>query len=165
MERQALLFVCTGNICRSPMAQAYVLHRAGEDGLALEADSAAVSSEEIGRPPDGRAVAELSRHGVTMPMHRARQVTLADFGRFDLVIGMTRSHCASLRALAPGTHGDKVRLLLDAVPGQAGRDVPDPWYGPDNAFAEVYALIAAGVDAVVDALSPRKGPFASLIAR
>ncbi len=160
-----LLFVCTGNICRSPMAQAYVVHRAREDGLALEADSAAVSSEEVGRLPDGRAVAELSRHGVAMPMHRARQVRPADFGRFDLVIGMTRSHCASLRALAPRAHADKVRLLLDAVPGHAGRDVPDPWYGPEDAFADAYALIAAGIDALIAALRLPKGPFASVVAR
>lgn len=131
------------------MAHALLMHRAREAGLDLHVDSAAVSDEELGNPPDQRAVVELARHGIAMPAHRARRVGVQDFERFDLLVGMTRAHCGVLRRGAPPEYVGKVRLLLDAARGHAGRDVPDPWYGPREAFEESFRLIRAGVDALL----------------
>ena len=140
-----ILFICTGNICRFSTAQALLVHRAAEAGLAVQVDSAAISDEERGNPFDARAAAELRRRGVSAHAHCARQVTPADFSRFDWVIGMTRAHCQALHRVAPAQHAARVALLLDLVPGHEGQDVPDPWYGDARAFAQAFDLIERGV--------------------
>lgn len=148
-ENNSILFVCTGNICRSPTAHALLLHKAGAEGLDLQVDSAAISGEELGNPPDRRSVAEALRRGIAMPEHWARRVSAADFTRFGLLVGMTATHVSALRRIAPAGTADKVRLLMDFVPGQAGRDVPDPWYGPQSAFVEAFDMIERGVDGLL----------------
>lgn len=140
-----VLFICTGNICRSPTAHALLVHRAARAGLAVQVDSAAISDEERGNPFDARAAAELRRRGVPAHAHGARQVRPADFARFDWVIGMTRVHCHALHRVAPAQHAARVALLLDLVPGHEGRDVPDPWYGDARAFVQAFDLIELGV--------------------
>ena len=105
-------------------AHALLLHKAGQQGLEWQVDSAAISDEELGRPPDRRAVAEARRRGVDMPPHRARQVRAVDIEHFDLLIGMTASHVAALRRLTPAHAAGKIRLLMDFVPEEAGQDVP-----------------------------------------
>ena len=149
---RAILFVCTGNICRSPMAHALLLRRAADRGIVLAVDSAAISAEEQGNQPDPRAVDELARHGVHMPAHCARRVRSEDFARFDLLVGMTRAHCEALLRMAPANAAHKVRLLLDFSADHAGREVPDPWYGRRQAFAEAFAMIETGVEALLSAL-------------
>ena len=144
-----VLFICTGNICRSPTAQALLLHRAAEAGLAVQVDSAAISDEERGNPFDVRAATELRRRGVPVHAHGARQVRAADFGRFDWLIGMTRGHDAALRRLAPAGHAARVELLLNLVPGREGEDVPDPWYGDAQAFVRAFDLIELGVQGLM----------------
>jgi len=142
----SVLFICTGNICRSPTAHALLVHKAREAGFSVEVDSAAISNEECGNPADRRSVAEAKRRGIAMPERVARQVTAEDLVRFDHVIAMTRAHCASLRRLASPEGSAKVRLLLD------GRDVPDPWYGDQRDFVAVFDLIDGGVDALLTQL-------------
>lgn len=144
----SVLFVCTGNICRSPTAHALLLHKAAARGQPVRVDSAATSGEERGNPPDRRAVAELRRRGVTMPPHRARVVTAEDFRRFDLLIGMTASHVQALRQLAP-TPAPRIDLLMHYASNHDAIDVPDPWYGGEQDFIEAFDLIEAGVDGLL----------------
>ncbi|RQO55454.1 protein-tyrosine-phosphatase [Variovorax sp. KBW07] len=148
MKKPAVLFVCTGNICRSPTAHLLLMHKARAAGFEVDVDSAAISDEERGNPPDPRSVAEARRRGIEMHAHRARQVRSADFERFDLIVGMTRQHCAALRRLAPQGADGKVHLFTEFADGIEG-DVPDPWYGGQQAFVEVFDLIDHGVDGLL----------------
>ncbi|MFW5833656.1 MAG: low molecular weight protein-tyrosine-phosphatase [Pseudomonadota bacterium] len=143
-------FVCTGNICRSPTAEAVFLWHAAEAGLAVEADSCGISAEEFGNPPDRRAVAEARRRGIHLPDRRARHVGAADFAVPGLLVGMTGAHCRALDRLRPVASPATVHLLLDFVPELRGQDVPDPWYGTGpRAFAEAYDLIEEGVRGMI----------------
>jgi protein-tyrosine phosphatase len=151
MTQASVLFICTGNICRSPTAHALLAHKARAAQLALEVDSAAISDEERGNPPDPRSVAEARRRGIEMPAHRARQVRTSDFERFDTIVGMTGQHCAALRRLAPAGTAHKIHLLTDFADGLSG-DVPDPWYGGADGFRDVLAMIERTTDALVEQL-------------
>lgn len=148
MKKPSVLFVCTGNICRSPTAHVLLMHKARATGFEVDVDSAAISDEERGNPPDRRSVAEARRRGIEMHAHRARQVRGADFERFDLIVGMTGQHCAALRRLAPPGTAGKVRLFTEFADGIEG-DVPDPWYGGQRDFVEVFDLIDHGVDGLL----------------
>ena len=155
----AVLFICTGNICRSPTAHALLVHKASAAALAVMVDSAAVSDEERGKPFDRRAAAELQRRGVALHAHRARQVQAADFARFDWIIGMTRAHGDALHRMAPPRPRAQVALMLDFAGGAHGRDVPDPWYGTQADFVHAFDLIEAGVDGLIRTIGPRSpGP-------
>ncbi|MGJ7501373.1 low molecular weight protein-tyrosine-phosphatase [Variovorax sp. ZT5P49] len=148
MKKLAILFICTGNICRSPTAHVLLMHKARASGFDVEVDSAAISDEERGNPPDSRSVAEAKRRGIEMHVHSARQVRKADFERFDLIIGMTAQHCAALRRLAPAGTASKIHLFTEFAAGIEG-DVPDPWYGGHKDFVEVFDLIDLGVDGLL----------------
>jgi len=150
----SVLFVCTGNICRSPTAHALLLHKAQAIGLTLAVDSAAISNEECGNPADRRAVAEAKRRGIAMPERCARQVQSQDFERFDWLVGMTRAHCAALRRLAPA-HAGKVCMLMAFADEGAEFDVPDPWYGTQADFVRAFDLIERGVDGLLAQLQSR----------
>lgn len=144
----AVLFICTGNICRSPTAHALLLHKAAALHWDVRVDSAAVTGEEIGNPPDPRALTELKRRGVAMPAHRARRVTPGDFNHYDLVLGMTAGHVQALRRMAPDA-AEKIGLLMDFAEGPEGIDVPDPWYGSAKDFTHAFDMIERGVDGIV----------------
>ena len=124
-----ILFVCHGNICRSPMAEFVMKKLAAEAGAEVYAESAATSREEIGNPVYPPARRELARHGIGCEGKSARQITPADYDRFDLIVGMDRANLRNmLRILGGDPHG-KVKLLLDYTPHP--RDVADPWYTGD----------------------------------
>jgi protein-tyrosine phosphatase len=133
-----ILFVCTGNICRSPTAEGVMRHRATEAGVAeqFEFDSAGLGSWHAGQAPDGRASAAAAARGIALS-GRAREVTADDFDYFDLVVAMDREHLRELRRRAPRGTEHKLRMLADV-------DVPDPYYGDAADFDEVLDIVEAG---------------------
>ena len=152
-----ILFVCTGNICRSPTAEGVFLHRAAQRGMADEvgADSAGTSSEEHGNPPDSRARRAADARGYTLPDRRARRISEADFAEFDLILGMDRGHLARLERIAPPEARDRLHLFMDYADDGMPKDVPDPWYGGPADFENALDLIEAGVEGLLDALADR----------
>ena len=145
MAETRILFVCMGNICRSPTAEGVMRHLLAERGLhgEIEVQSAGTGGWHAGNPPDARATATARARGITLE-GAARQVTPSDFEDFDLLVAMDRDNLADLRAIAPAGTEDKVRLLLD------GRDVPDPYYGGPYGFDRVLDQVEAACRGLLD---------------
>jgi protein-tyrosine phosphatase len=152
-----VLFVCLGNICRSPTAEAVVrdLARREAAALALEVDSAGTHGYHVGSPPDERAIAAARRRGIDMSSLRARVVEAADFERFDLVLAMDSEVYERLQRVAPREHVGRLRLFLEFAPGLEQRDVPDPYYGSATGFEEVLDLVEEGARGLLAALAAR----------
>lgn len=150
-----VLFVCLGNICRSPLAQGVFEHQVAQAGLSgkFHADSAGTGSWHIGDPPDSRSVTAAARRGIDLSKQRARQVSSADFSGFDLILAMDEANLARLREMAPEQDNHKLRLFLDGVPGITRREVPDPYYGGDDGFEVVLDLIEQGSRALLARLA------------
>jgi protein-tyrosine phosphatase len=129
-----ILFVCLGNICRSPLAEAAFRAEADRLGLDVEVDSAGTGDWHAGEPPDARAIAAAGRAGVDISHLGARQVSDADFQRFDQIIALDDENLADLRAMEPADARARLSLLLDHVPGRGGSAVSDPYYGDDSHF-------------------------------
>jgi protein-tyrosine phosphatase len=139
-----VLFVCTGNICRSPMAEALTRHLAQERGLAVEVDSAGTDAWHVGEPPHPGALAALSRRGIRLE-RRARQVGPEDAERFDLLVALDRGHARILRRRFPHAAA-KVRLLSEFGPPGTLPDVPDPYYdGQHEAVCELVERCCRGL--------------------
>ena len=137
-----VLFVCLGNICRSPTAEAVFrqLLARSQAGLEIEVDSAGIGDWHIGEPPDQRAQAAGRRRGIDLSSIRARQIMHEDFALFDLILAMDRENLAELRRRAPVQYRDRVRLFLEFAPELEMSDVPDPYYGGAAGFEEVLDL-------------------------
>ncbi|MEV5754390.1 low molecular weight protein-tyrosine-phosphatase [Actinoallomurus sp. NPDC052308] len=143
-------FVCTGNICRSPMAEHVFRRHAEEEGLDVEVDSSGTGHWHVGDPADERTVATLRRAGYTSA-HRARQFEAAWFDRYDLIIALDQGHQRDLRYLAPDEEAAaKIRLLREFDPDAGHLDVADPYYGRNSAFEEVREQIEAAVPGLLD---------------
>lgn len=152
MNRKSVLFVCLGNICRSPLAEGALRQRAEEEGLELKIDSAGTGDWHVGCEPDRRAQAVAARHGIDISRIRSRQVRLRDFQDFDHIVAMDGDNLAALRQIAPpGTEG-KLSLLLDHVPGRAGQSVADPYFGGAEGFDATWADLVLGIDGLVPRL-------------
>jgi protein-tyrosine phosphatase len=138
-----VLFVCTGNICRSPTAEAVFRHIADEAGLAqrIAVDSAGTHDYHVGDPPDPRSVAAAALRGFDLTPLRARKVRREDFHTFDLILAMDRDHHDHLAALRPNDARAEVKLFLHYHPAPRTLDVPDPYYGGPEGFTEVLDLI------------------------
>ncbi|PTS86259.1 MULTISPECIES: low molecular weight protein-tyrosine-phosphatase [unclassified Caulobacter] len=132
--RPSVLFVCLGNICRSPLAEGAFRHEARAIGLEVVADSAGTGGWHAGEPPDPRAIAAARRQGVDISGQRARQVKAEDFRRFDLVLALDHDNLRNLRALMPKGAAARLDLLLDYAPGLERQAVADPYYGDDAGF-------------------------------
>ncbi len=139
----SVLFVCLGNICRSPLAEGALRAEAARLGLDLVVDSAGTGDWHAGEPPDRRAIAVARRNGVDISALRARQVRVADFHRFHHVIALDHDNLSNLRRLAPPDATAELSLLLDHVEGREGQAVADPWFGDEAGFDVTWAEVAA----------------------
>ncbi|HEY7905603.1 MAG TPA: low molecular weight protein-tyrosine-phosphatase [Wenzhouxiangella sp.] len=151
-----ILFVCLGNICRSPLAQGIFQHRlarVGFDSPAIELDSAGTAAYHIGKAPDPRARAVAKAAGFDVDEQRARQVSMGDFERFDEIYAMDRANHEALLGLAASGTQHKVRLLMSLVEPTSpwfGLDVPDPYYGGLDGFTEVVSMLDQAASAWIE---------------
>jgi low molecular weight protein-tyrosine phosphatase len=152
-----LCFVCMGNICRSPTAEAVMADLVRREGLGgvVTVASAGTGDWHVGDPPDARAAAEATRRGVPM-RGTAKQFRRADFGRFDMVLAMDEENARALRRLAPDDEArGKVRLLRSFDPAAGGNlAVPDPYYGGPEGFSRVFDMVEAACRGLLDHLRP-----------
>lgn len=148
----AVLFVCLGNICRSPLAEAAFRREAERLGLQVEIDSAGTGGWHAGEPPDRRAQAVAARNGVDIGGLRARKVTVRDFTRFTHIVAMDRDNLAGLRAMRPPHATAALSLMLDHA-GRPGAAVEDPYYGADDGFDAAWADVVAGARGLASALA------------
>lgn len=149
MTAPRILFVCLGNICRSPTAEVVLRDMAARAGLALSVDSAGTGGWHAGEPPHPPMIAAAARRGFDLRPLRARQVTAADFDRFDHILAMDRRNLADLSALRPG-RGPQPRLFLSHAPETGLMDMPDPWYTGD--FDGTIDLVQAAARGLLAAL-------------
>lgn len=152
MSKIKVLFVCLGNICRSPLAEAAFRAAAQDAGLDVEVESAGTANYHVGEAPDPRSIAEARKHDIDISGYRGRQLQAADFHEFDYILGMDVSNMANIAAVDPGDGKAHVAMLLDLVPGQQGREVADPWYGGPEGFTTTWNEVKAGADALVAVL-------------
>ena len=154
MAQKSILFVCLGNICRSPLAEgvfrSVLAERGMEDDFLI--DSAGMGDWHAGQAPDHRAIAVASANGLDISAQQARAITERDFERFDLILGMDRKNIRELNEIAPDAFRDKVQLFLDYAGGGA-KEVPDPYFGDAAGFAETYRLIRAASEGLADKLA------------
>ena len=143
MVTHRLLFVCLGNICRSPMAEGAFRHVAAEQGVLdrFEIDSAGLGSWHVGQAPDHRAQKAADQRGIDISGQSARQIRSSDFTSFDLLLAMDGSNYGELAQLAPKGERHKIRRFLDFAPHAGTKDVPDPFFGEAEGFDRALDLI------------------------
>lgn len=145
----AILFVCLGNICRSPTAEAVFRKRAGDAGLTLRIESAGTGAWHKGEPPDPRAQEAGENRGYSFAGQEARKVEHNDFSQFDLILAMDNRNFNDLQVMCPEAHHSKIKLFLDLAPGISVREVPDPYYGGPSGFDNVLDLVEAASDGLI----------------
>ncbi len=153
-----ILFVCMGNICRSPTAEGvfrYVLSSRAPH-LQVEIDSAGTHDYHVGDPPDRRAIAAALRRGIDLSKLRARTVSARDFEYYDLILVMDEENLAELHSRAPASRRDRVRLIMDYAPSATSRAVPDPYYGAPQGFEAVLDLLEEAAEGLLQELLARQ---------
>lgn len=147
-----ILFVCMGNICRSPTAEGVFreLVRARAPDLDLEIDSAGTHDYHVGDPPDSRAIEAARRRGIDLSGQRARMVETRDFERFDLILAMDRLNRAILLDRSPERYRERIRLFTEFAPASDVDDVPDPYYGGAIGFEHVLDLVEEAANGLLD---------------
>ena len=152
-----VLFVCTGNICRSPTAEG-VLRRYAEDaglGQKIKTDSAGTHGYHVGERPDPRAVAVAARRGFDLSGQRARRIAARDFERFDYVVALDQDHKRYLASAFREGAGTEIRLLMEYAPELGARDVPDPYDGSESDFEHTLDMIEAGARGLLEDIRGR----------
>jgi protein-tyrosine phosphatase len=152
-----ILFVCMGNICRSPTAEG-VFRRLVQERvphLPLEIDSAGTHDYHVGEAPDSRAIAAAARRGIDLRALRAREVSDDDFDRFDLILAMDRLNYVTLLERAPAPTHERIRLFMDFAAGNDREDVPDPYYGGPLGFEQVLDLAEEAATGLLDEVLQR----------
>lgn len=154
MKTTRVLFICAGNICRSPTAEGVFKALAAEAGLAerLVIDSAGTHGYHVGEPPDSRARRAAAQRGYNLDGQRARQVTAQDCERFDLLLVMDDDNLRAVRRLCSATQVHKLKKLTDYLPKSGYPEVPDPYYGGPEGFELVLDLIEEASRALLDEL-------------
>jgi len=152
-----VLFVCTGNICRSPTAEGVFRHFTEQAGLSgrVLSDSAGTHGYHVGEAPDPRAQRAAECRGYDLGALRARQVTPDDFGRFDYILAMDRENVLALRCICPPQHSGKLKLFMEFGGDPAVREVPDPYYGGMHGFERVLDLAEQGSRGLLEHLRER----------
>lgn len=153
MRRPAVLFVCLGNICRSPLAEAAFRAEAAAAGLDAIADSAGTADYHIGEAPDPRSIRTAARFGIDIAGYRGRQAGAQDFHDFTHIFALDHANLANLEWIAPPGHSAHLGLLLDLVPGRAGQAVADPYYGDETGFLVTWDEVSAAARALVALLA------------
>lgn len=148
-DAPSILFLCLGNICRSPLAEGAARAAFAAAGIGATLDSAGTGDWHVGHAPDRRAQAEARRRGADISALRARQLTAEDFYRFDLILAADETNLRDARAIAPANATARLQLMLDLVPGRSGESVTDPYYGDDGGFAATWDDVNAVADALV----------------
>ena len=152
-QSPAILFLCLGNICRSPLAEGAARAAFADAGIDATLESAGTGDWHVGHPPDARAQAEARRRGVDISNLRARQLAVDDFRRFDLILAADAANLRDARAIRPADATATLALMLDLVPGRAGESVADPYYGDDGGFAATWDDVSAVASALVASAS------------
>jgi len=153
----SVLFVCLGNICRSPLAEAALRAEAERVGLSVEVESAGTGDWHVGHPPDPRAVAVAERNGIDISAKKARLVTPDDFRRFTHIIALDLQNMKNLEAMRPANATARLSLLLDHVSGREGASVADPYHGDERHFDETWRDVAQGARALARTLQGQGG--------
>ncbi len=147
-----ILFVCLGNICRSPLAEGILRYKANKDNLDITVDSAGTSNYHIGQSPDPRAISVAYANGIDISNQKARQFRLKDFEDFDYIIAMDKSNYSELLDLAGNTQNTKkIKLYMNFAYPDSNIDVPDPYY--DGRFEEVFSLLNEATDKIIEKLT------------
>ncbi|MEC3909853.1 low molecular weight protein-tyrosine-phosphatase [Sphingobium sp. CR2-8] len=149
----SVLFVCLGNICRSPLAEAALRAEADKAGIAMLVDSAGTGDWHVGSPPDARAQAVALRHGINIGGYAGRQVEAEDFRRFTHIFALDADNLKNLRRIRPSDGTADLRLLMDMVPGREGTGVVDPYYGDDAGFDRTWDDVTRAAQAIVARLA------------
>lgn len=154
-----ILFVCMGNICRSPTAEGMFRHvlAAQAPQLQVEIDSAGTHDYHVGDPPDRRSIAAAKRRGIDLSSLRARSVAAEDFANYDLILAMDEENLSELKRRAPAQHHERIRLMMEFAPLAASRAVPDPYYGGAQGFEQVLDLLEEAARGLVQELLQRQG--------
>ncbi len=156
LQHPAILFVCLGNICRSPLAQAAFEHAAERARLPAFADSAGTGDWHIGRPPDPRAQAVARRHGIDIAGYRARQIEAADYYRFSHIFALDHANLNDILERGPRDGTARIGLLLDVVDGRAGQPVADPYFGEEAGFDVTWRDVTDAAQALIRQLGRRE---------
>lgn len=158
MSDTSVLFVCLGNICRSPTAQGVFEYLLAESALAgkVTVDSAGTAAYHLGKAPDTRATEAARQRGYRLADFRARQVSVDDFHRFDWILAMDAQNLADLEAIRPADSRAQLVLFLDLIDQPSGREVPDPYYGGDEGFEQVLDLCETASRALLQRLETQR---------
>ncbi len=155
LAKPVILFVCLGNICRSPLAEAAFRKAAAEAGLEADTDSAGTAAYHVGSSPDPRSIATASDHGIDISTYRGRQLTEHDFTRFTHIFAMDHQNLRNIKAVAPAGSSVKIALLMDCVKGREGAAIADPYYDGEDRFDETWEDVDAAAKALVATLAGR----------
>ena len=156
-EKISVLFVCMGNICRSPMAEGVFRQMVEAAGLAerIHIDSAGTHAYHVGEPPDPRAQETAARRGIELAEQRARRVSREDIALFDFILAMDQDNLSILHDIAEPEHRERIRLFMEFAPDMKIREVPDPYYGGQGGFDRVLDLVEAASAGLLETIRKR----------